>query len=274
MISRFAVSVMSDSEDAVLLDIEDEIATVTLNRPDTRNALTETISRGLIDAMNEIEDSTARAVVLTGNGGSFCAGGDINAMMELMSDNAELYEAVRRIHQKTSRAIQRVYECHLPTIAKIDGIAFGAGANLALACDIQLASADSRLSFGFRQVGLAVDTGTSYFLPRVVGMNVAKELVYTGELVEADRAEDLGLVNHVYEDEFDEHADAFVADIALGPTVALETSKRALRQGLEQSIGEAMTREAAHQAAVFDTHDHSEGASAFMENRDPEFTGE
>jgi 2-(1,2-epoxy-1,2-dihydrophenyl)acetyl-CoA isomerase len=273
MTARFAVRVMSDSDDAVLLDIEDEIATVTLNRPDTRNALTETISVGLIDAMNEIEDSTARAVVLTGTGGSFCAGGDINAMMELMSDNAELYEAVRRIHQKTSRAIQRVYECHLPTIAKIDGIAFGAGANLALACDIQLASTDSRLSFGFRQVGLAVDTGTSYFLPRVVGMNVAKELVYTGELVEADRAEDLGLVNHVYE-EFDEQADAFIDDIAQGPTIALETSKRALRQGLEQSIGEAMTREAAHQAAVLDTDDHYEGASAFMEDRKPEFTGE
>jgi 2-(1,2-epoxy-1,2-dihydrophenyl)acetyl-CoA isomerase len=265
---------MGNSDDAVLLDIEEDIATITLNRPDARNALTETVSAGLVNAMNEIEDSAARVVVLTGNGGSFCAGGDINAMMELMSDNAELYEAVRRIHQKTSRAIQRVYECHLPTIAKIDGIAFGAGANLALACDIQLASADSRLSFGFRQVGLAVDTGTSYFLPRVVGMNIAKELVYTGELVEADRAEDLGLVNHVYGEDFDEQADAFVENIAQGPTVALETSKRALRQGVEQSIGQAMTREAAHQAAVFETHDHREGASAFMENRDPEFTGE
>lgn len=262
------------SEDAVLLDIEDETATITLNNAGARNALSQEVSTGVIEAIGTIEESDARAVVITGAGDAFCSGGDVTAMMELMSGDAELYEAVRRIHQQTSRAVQRVYECHLPTVALLDGVAFGAGANLAIACDIQLGSSDAKIGFGFRNVGLAVDTGTSYLLPRLVGLNTAKELVFTGEVLNADRAEQLGLVNHVYHEDFEEEAEAFIEQLADGPTVALEASKRALNQGLEQSLDQAMTREAAHQAAVFETHDHQEGASAFMERREPEFTGE
>ncbi|MFC7155111.1 enoyl-CoA hydratase-related protein [Halomarina halobia] len=261
------------SDEPVLLDVEDGIATLTLNRPDVRNAITHEVSTAMIDRLNEVERSDARALVVTGSGGSFSAGGDINAMTSRMSGEATLAESVRRIHLETSRAIERVAKFHLPTVAKIDGAAFGAGANLALACDVQVASPEAKISFGFRQVGLAVDTGTSYFLPRVVGLNKAKELVFTGELLDAEDALDLGLFNHVYED-FEAEADAFVRSIAEGPTVALETSKRALNQGLEQSLDQAMTREAAHQAAVFETWDHREGASAFMEKRDPEFAGE
>lgn len=264
---------MSDSDGAVKLDVEDGIATVTLNRPDVRNALTDEVSTGLLDALDEIEDSDARAVVLTGTEGSFSAGGDINAMTERLSGDVSLAESVRHIHHDTSRAIERVAKFYLPTIAKIDGAAFGAGANLALACDVQLASADARIGFGFRRVGLAVDTGTSYFLPRIVGLNKAKELVFTGELLDADEAADLGLFNHVFAEDFEAEVAEFVDRIAQGPTVALETSKRALNQGLDQSLDQAMTREAAHQAAVFESRDHEEGATAFLEGRDPDFEG-
>lgn len=264
---------MSDTDGAVELDVEDGVATVTLNRPDVRNALTDEVSAGILDALDEIEDSDARAVVLTGTEGSFSAGGDIDAMTERLSGDAPLAESVRRIHQDTSRAIERLAKFHLPTVAKIDGAAFGAGANLALACDVQLASADARIGFGFRQVGLAVDTGTSYFLPRIVGINKAKELVFTGELLDAEEARDLGLFNHVFEEDFEAEVAGFVERIAQGPTVALETSKRALNQGLEQSLDQAMTREAAHQAAVFDSRDHEEGAAAFLEGREPDFEG-
>jgi enoyl-CoA hydratase/carnithine racemase len=264
---------MSDgtTDEAVTLEIDDGIARVTLDRPDVRNALTHEVSTSLIDTLDEVEDSDARALVLTGAGGAFSAGGDINSMTERLSGELPLHEAVRHIRQATSRAIARVATFYLPTVAKIDGAAFGAGANLALACDLQLASADATISFGFRQVGLAVDTGTSYFLPRVVGVNTAKELVFTGELVEADRAESLGLFNHVYDDLDD--ADDLIERIADGPTVALSHSKETLAQGLEQSLDQAMTREAQHQAAVFETRDHREGAEAFMEKRDPEFEG-
>ncbi|EMA38786.1 enoyl-CoA hydratase/isomerase family protein [Halococcus hamelinensis] len=264
---------MSD-EDAVLLDVEDGVATLTLNRPDVRNALTHEVSRGILDALDEVQEGNARCLVVTGAGGAFSAGGDVNAMAERLAGDVPLAEAVERIVQDTSRAVTRVARFPLPTIAKIDGVAFGAGANLAVACDVQLASAESRISFGFRQVGLAVDSGTSYFLPRIVGENTAKELVFTGELVEAERAESLGLFNHVYpENEFDEQADEFVEGVATGPTVALKTSKRLVGQGFESSLDQAMENEAAAQAAVFETHDHREGAESFMSREEPEFEG-
>ncbi len=260
--------------DPVLLDVEHGIATITLNRPDNRNALSAEMSAAIIDAIDEVESvPDVRCLVITGQDGSFCAGGDINAMVALMSGQTELHEAIERIQQETSRAIQRVAEFPLPTIAKVDGTAYGAGANLAIATDITLAAADARISFGFRQVGLAVDTGTSYLLPREVGVSKAKELVFTGELLDAETAGDLGLFNHVYEGDFDAEADAFIEQIATGPTVALRTSKQLIDQGLESSLQAALLNEASAQAAVFKTDDHREGANAFMEDRDPEFEG-
>jgi enoyl-CoA hydratase/carnithine racemase len=263
------------SDDPVLLDVEDDVATLTLNRPDNRNALTRELGSAVVDALDELEeDGEARVLVLTGAEGSFCAGGDINAMMERMTGDVPLHEAVRSIQYQTSKTLERVHDFYLPTVAKVDGVAFGAGANLAMACDIQLMSEGARISFGFRQVGLAVDTGTSYFLPRAVGENTAKELVFTGELVGPERAEDLGLVNHVFPAEsFDEDVAGFVEGIATGPTVALRASKQALLGGFDRSIGDAMAFEAAAQAAVFESEDHTEGASAFLEKRDPEFEG-
>lgn len=260
--------------DAVRLEIEDGIATLTLNRPDNRNALSSEMSAAIVDAVDEVEDSQeARCLVVTGTEGTFCAGGDVSAMVELMSGTAELHEAVERIQHETSRAIQRVAEFHLPTIAKVDGVAYGAGANLAIAADVTLASSDARISFGFRQVGLAIDTGTSYLLPRQVGISTAKELVFTGELLDAEEADDLGLFNHVFEEDFEARADEFVEDIATGPTVALRTSKKLIDQGFDTSLKDALDNEAAAQAAVFATEDHEEGATAFMEGREPDFKG-
>ncbi|WP_424019310.1 enoyl-CoA hydratase/isomerase family protein [Halorientalis pallida] len=261
------------SDESVLFEVEDGIATVTLNEPDMRNALTGDVAEGIVDAMDRVDESDARCVVLTGAGGSFSAGGDINAMLEGLHGEVQPYEKVQSINQ-TSEALVRVHQCELPVIAKIDGACFGAGANLAIACDVQVASENSRISFGFRQVGLAVDTGTSYFLPRIVGQNKAQELVLTGEMLDAEEAEDVGLFTQVYdEDEFEEKAAEYVDRIATGPTVALKTSKRLIRQGLNSDLDQAMTNEAAGQAQVFETHDHEEGATAFMEGRDPDFEG-
>jgi enoyl-CoA hydratase/carnithine racemase len=262
------------SDDAVLLDIDDAVATITLNRPDSRNALTAEISEGLEGALDEIEASDEpRCVVIEGNGGAFCAGGDINAMMEGLAGTNEPYEKVQKV-EETGATLQRVYEFDLPVVAKIDGTAFGAGANLAIACDTQVASESSRISFGFRQVGLSVDAGTSYLLPRIVGENQAKELVLTGEMLDAEAAHDLGLFTTVYDDdEFEDAVAEYVENIAHGPTVALTAAKRVMRQGLQSDMEQAVTNEAAAQAAVFETHDHEEGASAFMERRDAEFKG-
>jgi enoyl-CoA hydratase/carnithine racemase len=258
----------------VLVDVDGGVATLTLNRPDDRNALGAEMSAAIVDAVRDLEDrDDVRCLVVTGREGTFCAGGDVNAMVQLMSGQAELHEAVDRIQRETSMAVRAVAEFPLPTVAKVDGVAYGAGANLAIAADVTLASGDAKISFGFRQVGLAIDTGTSYLLPRQVGVSTAKELVFTGDLLEAAEAADLGLFNHVYVEDFDAEADAFVERIATGPTVALRTSKKLIDQGTNQSLRDAQDNEAAAQAAVFETHDHEEGATAFMEGRDPEFEG-
>lgn len=270
------------SDEAVLFDITDGVATITLNRPSTRNALTEEVAQGVIDALDSAEarleddgEVDVRCLVIQGTEGSFSAGGDVNAMMEGLSGQREPYQKANYVIQMTSRMMERVADFYLPTVAKVDGTAFGAGANLAIACDIQLASEDAGIGFGFRQVGLGVDTGTSYLLPRVVGINKAKELVFTGKLLDAEEAEEIGLFNHVYpSDEFDESVDEFVQQIATGPTVGLMSSKRTLNQAFEQSLHQAMVNEASAQIAAFESDDHQEGAQAFMERREAEFEGE
>jgi 2-(1,2-epoxy-1,2-dihydrophenyl)acetyl-CoA isomerase len=262
------------SDESVLLDIEDGIATITLNEPDRKNALSQSIESGMLDALDEIEDSDASVVVIEGSGGAFSAGGDIDRMLEGLTGDIPLDERTSQLENGTPETLTRVYQYDLPTIAKIDGAAVGAGANLAIACDIQLASDDAVFGFVFRQVGLSVDAGTSYLLPRLVGLNVAKELVFTGDIIRADRAEEVGLVNHVYDsDSFDEEVQAVAAKVASGPDVAFRHTKRLLNESFEKSIEQAMTDEAVAQGIVFQTDDHHEGVEAFMEDRDPKFEG-
>ncbi|UPV98911.1 enoyl-CoA hydratase-related protein [Halorussus gelatinilyticus] len=260
--------------ESVALDIADGVATVTLSEPDRRNALSTEMSAEVRDALADIAESDARCVAVEGAGEAFSAGGDIAAMRERFESDESLDEQVRRLERTTSETVARLATFPLPTVAKIDGAAFGAGANLAIACDVQLASDDASVGFGFRQVGLSIDAGTSYLLPRIVGENVAKELVFTGELVGAERALDLGLVNRVYPaEEFDERADQFVDRVATGPTVALRHAKRLLGEGLDKSVQRAMTDEATAQGIVFETDDHEEGVRAFLEDREPKFEG-
>jgi enoyl-CoA hydratase/carnithine racemase len=263
------------ADGAVLLERDDGVARLTLNTPEKRNALSDRVAGGIIDALADVEGSDARCVVVEGAGPAFSAGGDINAMVERHERDAPTPEAVERVIQRIGRSVQRLVECPLPTVAKVDGPAFGAGANVAIACDIQLLSEGAKMGFGFRQVGLAVDSGTSYLLPQLVGDNIAKELVFTGELLDAERAAELGLANHVYPaSEFEEAAEALVDEIAAGPTVALRTSKRLLRYGRDAALSEAISHEAVAQGTVFDSADHEEGISAFKESRAPEFDGE
>ncbi|MFC4543662.1 enoyl-CoA hydratase-related protein [Halosolutus amylolyticus] len=261
--------------DAVQLEVEDDgVATITLDQPDRRNALSAEIGAGIVAALDEIEESDARCVVVEGSGGSFSAGGDVEAMIEGIQGDMPIDERVRYLERTTNETMARLVTFPLPTIALVDGPAVGAGANLALACDIQLATEDAAFGFVFRQVGLSVDAGTSYLLPRVVGENVAQELVLTGDIVGADHAEELGLVNHVYsDDEFDERVADLVETIVSGPPVAMRQMNRLVREGLDKSIEQALVDEATAQGIVFGTDDHEEGVTAFFEDRDPEFEG-
>ncbi|WP_336037199.1 enoyl-CoA hydratase/isomerase family protein [Halobacterium yunchengense] len=261
--------------DSVRLDVTDGVATVTLAEPDVRNAFTRAVAAGVSDAFDRIEDrDDVRCVVVAGAGDAFSAGGDVQKMRERLDGDVAPHESVAELRRSTSAAIARVATTPVPTIAKVDGPAVGAGANLAIACDVQLASEDASIGFVFRQVGLSVDAGTSYLLPRVVGTNVAKELVFTGEVLDAERASSLGLFNRVYAaDEFEAEVAAFTERVASGPTVALRHAKRLLDEGFEKPLERAVTDEATAQGVVFETDDHREGVAAFFEGRDPEFEG-
>lgn len=261
------------ADEAVTLAVEDGVATIRLSRPDVRNALVPAIQEGIVDRLDEVRDrDDARCVVLTGSEAAFCAGGNVQGMKE--RDEPSPAKGAQRITDTVHNTLKRLARFPMPTVAAVSGPAFGAGASLALACDVQVASDEARIGWGFRQVGLAVDSGTSYFLPRVVGENVAKELVFTGELLDAERAGDLGIFNHVFPaDEFDERLAAFVEPIASGPTLALRTSKRLIDEGLESSLDQALHNEATAQGTVYDTADHQEGVDAFFDKREPEFEG-
>lgn len=263
---------MSEDE-PVTLAISDGVASVTLNRPSVRNALSAATASALVDRFEAIADSDARCVVLRGAGSAFCAGGDVEAMVEGVTGDeppAERIDLVDELHD----AIATVHHCRLPVVAAIDGPAFGAGAGLALACDLQLASPEAEIGFGFRRVGLATDSGVSYFLPRIVGPNKAKELVFTGELLDADEARELGLFTRLFEaDSFETGVERVVETIASGPTVALAQSKRLLDRGLDSSFEQALDNEATAQGVAFTTADHAEGARAFVEQREPSFDG-
>lgn len=261
--------------DYVSIDVTDGIATVTLDHPELRNALTAEVAEGLVAAMERVAEGDVRCVLLRANGPAFCAGGDVSAMVEGIDGETRDREHARETAERTASAVTAVATCAVPTVAAVHGAAYGAGAALVLACDVVLASEDAGISFGFRRLGLAVDSGTSYFLPRIVGESTAKELVFTGEMVDADRADRLGLFNRVYPAEsFDEAVESFVDDVASGPTEALAASKDLIESGLRRSLPDAVTAEVDAQVAMAETSDHAEGVRAFVEKGEPEFEGE
>lgn len=258
----------------VTYEREGETAVVTLDNPEMRNALTVEMAMGLKEVFSDIEETDARCVVLQGRDDAFCAGGDIQSMLEAVSAGGDMETLVEEVGEPINRTVQDIYECSLPTIAKVDGPAYGAGGTMAIACDIVLASERAELSFGFQRIGLSIDSGTSYLLPRQVGENTATHLVMTDRVLAAEEAAELGLVQAVHPtDEFDEEAQSVIDDVTAGPTVALSHSKQLLQQGLNRGIDDAIDHEVAALKDVFQTADFGEGVSAFVEKRSPEFEG-
>jgi 2-(1,2-epoxy-1,2-dihydrophenyl)acetyl-CoA isomerase len=257
----------------VSLDVTDGVATITLDRPEKMNALSDGINRGVGLALDEIADrEDARCVVLEGEGDAFCAGGDIAGMAE--GERATGHERATEITEAATGVAGRLYDFHLPTIAKVDGYCFGAGLGVALANDIVLASEDAWFSLAFRNVGLTLDYGTSYFVTKEVGPQKAKEIALTGERFPGDRAEEMGLVNHAWPDaEFEERFAEFVETVATGPTIALEYSLRNIDRAARRTLEEAIEAESEAQVFAGQTADHEEGVAAFSEDREPEFEG-
>ena len=240
---------------------------VTIDRPERRNALDRATMIALKEAIVKGGNNpTVRVIVLTGAGGAFSAGADLKA-------NAEVRGSEDLIEGYYNPAIRAVRRARKPVIAAIDGVATGYGCSLALACDIRLATERARLSLIFVKVGLSLDGGASFFLPRLVGLR-AYELALTGDMIEAAEAERVGLVNHVYPvDGFDDAVQRFAERLATQAPVAMAKIKQSIEGALTSGLDEALEAERSHQQDLFRTEDFNEGVAAFVEKRPPVYKG-
>lgn len=258
----------------LLYDTKDTIVTLTLNRPERLNALGDTLREELYDAILRASDNPeVRVIVLTGAGRGFCAGGDMKAAHEAQEGGQEraLLERVAPIRDKVVLAMR---DSPKPLIAAVNGPAAGAGMNLALACDLRLASTAARFGQTFVKRGLHVDWGGTYFLPRLVGMAKACELIFTGEMISAEEAYALGLLNKLVPPEQLMPATyALAQQIAAGPPIAIRLAKRALYHNQDVTLRAALEFETFAQNVCRETEDAREGVRAFVEKRPPHFQG-
>lgn len=248
---------------------ENGVVTITLRRPEKKNAADSAMWSELLQEFRAIASNDAdRAVVITGAGGNFCSGADLWAAGD--GPRPHQLAAMRHIND-VCLALHRIPQ---PTVAKVRGVAVGAGMNLALSCDLVVAGADARFSEIFAKRGLSLDFGGSWLLPRIVGMHRAKELALLAEIIDAGTAAEMGLVNRVLPDgELDAFVDDWATRLAGGPPIALAMSKRLLNNSLAVTLEEALDDEALSQTVNFGTKDTPEAIGAFMEKRDPVFRG-
>ena len=256
----------------LLETIEDGIACLTLNRPDRLNALSPVMVSSLAEALERLgADSSVGAIVVTGAGRGFCAGGDVKTMASRASQRfEERVEGLRRMHRLPMllRTIPKI------VIAMVNGPAVGAGLGLAMACDLRIAGRSARFGTGFAGVGYSGDFGGSWSLTRLVGTAKARELYFLGDIVDAAEAASLGLVNRVVEDEaLRRETLALARRIADGPRVAYGYMKRNLFAAETEPLATVLEMEAVHQARTAMTEDHREAAQAFVEKRRPVFKG-
>ena len=251
----------------------DGIATITLNRPDKLNAFIGHMRRDLAEALEHAgSDRSTRVVIITGAGRAFCAGGDIAFMAELMQRRDA--EEFSRILGAGRRVILAIRQMTKPVIASINGPASGAGCNLALACDLRIAANTATFSQSFAKVGLHPDWGGTYFLPRLVTPNKACEMFFLGEAIDAAEAGRLGIVNQVVAPEDLESVTIGLAQrLRAAPPIALAAAKQAVYMSQAAELEEMLRYETEAQIRCFESDDGHEGVHAFLEKREPKFTG-
>jgi 2-(1,2-epoxy-1,2-dihydrophenyl)acetyl-CoA isomerase len=266
------------SYETLLYEVEEGVATITLNRPAVLNAISPQMLEELQAAMHTVRDNASvRAVVLTGAGRGFCSGADLKARQRVKPSEAPPdadktgAERLRRTYNPLILAIRTVEK---PFIAAVNGVAAGAGCNLALACDIVLASDEARFGNVFTRIGLIPDCGGHFFLPRLVGFHKAAELMFTGEIIDAHEAERLGLINRVVPHaELTKQTRELAERLARGPTRAIGLCKRTLNVGISADLAAVLDAEAEGQGRASQTEDHWEGIQAFLEKRPARFLG-
>jgi enoyl-CoA hydratase/carnithine racemase len=249
------------------------ILTITLNRPDRLNAFIGHMRRDLAEALEHAgSDRSVRVIVITGAGRAFCAGGDIAFMAELMQRRDA--DEFSRILGAGRRVILAIRQMTKPVIASINGPASGAGCNLALACDLRIASNNATFSQSFAKVGLHPDWGGTYFLPRMVTPNKACEMFFLGESIHAEEALRLGILNQLVAPEDLESATLQLAQrLRAAPPIALAAAKHAVYLSQAAELEEMLRYETEAQLRCFDSEDGHEGVHAFLEKREPKFTG-
>ncbi len=252
--------------------VEDGVAVLTLNRPENLNALSDDIRLGLLDSLTRLgADNAIGCIVLTGAGRGFCAGGDVKTMG---SRSAKVFEERAAGIALSGRIPMLMHNTPKPIIGMINGVAVGAGLSMAAACDIRIAARSARFGTGFIKIGLSGDWGGTWTLTRLVGTAKARELFYTGEMIDAEEALHIGLVNKVVDD-----ADLFAATMAMArriasmPHVALGYTKKNLAAAETGGFADSLDMEAFNQARCSQMEDHREAVQAFKEKRKPVFTG-
>ena len=260
----------------ILYEVSDGIATLTLNRPDARNAYSEEMIDSIVYVLDLAEeDDSVRCLIITGAGGAFSAGGDI----KLMLDHEGMFEGDPvRLRSRYKRGIQRIprrlARCEKPVIAAINGPAVGAGLDLACMCDIRIAANGARFGSTFVKIGLIPGDGGAYFLARIIGFPRALDLVLTGRLIDTIEAERIGLINEIVDpSELMEHARRRAEKIASNAPLAVRLAKSAVYESWDLTMDGALNLAASYQGIVQNTPDHDEGVRAMVEGRAPNFKG-
>ena len=265
--------------DDIHAEISQGVMTITLNRPERRNAMSSAMLKGLVASLADAETaSDVGAVLLTGAGGAFCAGGDVKGMAEAGGEGGDSpvqYDARVHLQRRDQRdTAGKLYELPKPTVAALPGPAAGAGLSIALSCDLRYASPNAIMTTAFARVGFSGDYGGTYFMSRLIGSAKARELYFLSEKVDMQEAERLGLVNGVFpEESLHDEVTSIAQRLAQGPTVAYRYMKENLNRAVNGEMGECLDMEAAHHIHCGKTEDHKEAVKAFVDKREPTFSG-
>ncbi len=272
------MSAIDTGTEDLLADLDEGVLTLTLNRPEARNAMSGAMTGALAEQLAAAElDPSVKCVVLTGAGKGFCAGGDVKGMASrgdgTVGENT-IDGAIHRQRVNQRATAGKLFKMPKPTIASLPGAAAGAGLSLALACDLRIMASTAILTTAFARVGFSGDYGGTYFLTQLVGSAKARELYYLSERVSADEALRLGLANWVVEpDELGAKTREIARRLASGPTVAYRYMKENLNRAMAGEVDDCLDLEATHHVHCGQTQDHREATKAFVEKREPVFAG-
>ncbi|MBK8466458.1 MAG: enoyl-CoA hydratase/isomerase family protein [Chloracidobacterium sp.] len=260
--------------ETVTYEVDKNIATVAMNRPDALNALSQQLTVDLTAAIRQAIADNARSIILTGSGRAFCSGGDLREMKSMWESEgrieAFLEEPLGALHE----LIKLIRETPIPFIAAVNGVCAGAGVNLALACDIVIASEDALFREAFVRIGLTPDCGGTFFLPRAIGEKLAAELFMTGDSITAQRALQIGMINSIAGDgELSTDAAKMAGKLAVGPTGAIGRIKRMLNSTFSNDLTAQLALEHECQIESGKSEDFKEGVAAFFDKSPPAFTG-